>query len=91
MSDRRSGKPLPRRFYARDVRIRRRLAVALEVGREIRRQTPALGRDGPVDVQAALEAARVRLIEPAAAGSGGRSVTIRAPVAIRTPRACCER
>ncbi|MDI1326172.1 MAG: HlyD family efflux transporter periplasmic adaptor subunit [Brevundimonas sp.] len=36
--------------------------------------------------QAALEAARVRLVEPAAASSGGRTVTIRAPVAGRVLR-----
>lgn len=40
--------------------------------------------------QAALEAARVRLIEPAAASSGGRTVTIRAPVAGRVLRVLQE-
>ncbi|MDP3490288.1 MAG: HlyD family efflux transporter periplasmic adaptor subunit [Phenylobacterium sp.] len=44
-----------------------------------------------VDVQqAALEAARVRLIEPVAANSGGRAVTIRAPVAGRILRVLQE-
>jgi HlyD family secretion protein len=40
--------------------------------------------------QAALEAARVRLIEPAAASPGGRTVTIRAPVAGRVLRVLQE-
>ncbi len=40
--------------------------------------------------QAALEAARVRLIEPAAASAGGRAVTIRAPVAGRVLRVLQE-
>lgn len=40
--------------------------------------------------QAALEAARVRLIEPAAADLGGRTVTIRAPVAGRILRVLQE-
>lgn len=40
--------------------------------------------------QAALEAARVRLIEPAAASSGSRTVTIRAPVAGRVLRVLQE-
>ncbi|MGZ9113186.1 MAG: efflux RND transporter periplasmic adaptor subunit [Brevundimonas sp.] len=40
--------------------------------------------------QAALEAARVRLIEPAAASSSGRTVAIRAPVAGRVLRVLQE-
>lgn len=40
--------------------------------------------------QADLDAVRVRLIEPAAAGSGGRTVTIRAPVAGRVLRVLQE-
>lgn len=40
--------------------------------------------------QAALEAARVRLIEPVTAGAGGRTVTIRAPVAGRVLRVLQE-
>lgn len=40
--------------------------------------------------QAALEAARVRLIEPAASTAGGRAVTIRAPVSGRVLRVLQE-
>lgn len=47
-------------------------------------------RAGVAVRQADLEAVRIRLIEPAAAGSGGRTVSIRAPVAGRVLRVLQE-
>ncbi|MFA4892211.1 efflux RND transporter periplasmic adaptor subunit [Brevundimonas sp.] len=59
---------------------------------DVRTAAAAVGnaRAGVGVRQAALEAARVRLIEPAAASSGGRTVTIRAPVAGRVLRVLQE-
>lgn len=59
---------------------------------DVRTAAAAVGnaRAGVGVRQAALEAARVRLIEPAAASSGGRTVTIRAPVTGRVLRVLQE-
>lgn len=59
---------------------------------DVRTAAAAVGnaRAGVGVRQAALEAARVRLIEPAAASSSGRTVTIRAPVAGRVLRVLQE-
>jgi len=59
---------------------------------EVRTAEAAVGnaRAGVGVRQASLEAARIRLIEPAAAGAGGRTVTIRAPVAGRILRVLQE-
>ncbi|HWQ85696.1 efflux RND transporter periplasmic adaptor subunit, partial [Brevundimonas sp.] len=59
---------------------------------DVRTAAAAVGnaRAGVGVRQAALEAARVRLIEPAAAATGGRAVTIRAPVTGRVLRVLQE-
>ena len=59
---------------------------------DVRTAAAAVGnaRAGVGVRQADLEAVRVRLIEPAAAGSSGRAVTIRAPVAGRVLRVLQE-
>lgn len=59
---------------------------------DVRTAAAAVGnaRAGVGVRQAALEAARVRLIEPVAASSGGRTVAIRAPVAGRVLRVLQE-
>lgn len=59
---------------------------------DVRTAAAATGnaRAGVAVRQADLEAVRIRLIEPAAAGSGGRTVTLRAPVAGRVLRVLQE-
>lgn len=59
---------------------------------EVRTAEAAVGnaRAGVGVRQASLEAARTRLVEPAAAGAGGRTLTIRAPVAGRILRVLQE-
>jgi HlyD family secretion protein len=76
-------------LFAADVASR----SALDRARlDVRTAAAAVGnaRAGVAVRQAALEAARVRLIEPAAAASGRRTVTIRAPVAGRVLRVLQE-
>lgn len=76
-------------LFAADVASR----SALDRARlDLRTAAAAVGnaRAGVGVRQAALEAARVRLIEPAATGSGGRAVTIRAPVTGRVLRVLQE-
>lgn len=76
-------------LFAADIASR----SALDRARlDVRTAAAAVGnaRAGVGVRQAALEAARVRLIEPAAAGSGARAVSIRAPVTGRVLRVLQE-